>query len=43
MTQVAPMDKFGYFNFSTTCSETMALCEMAKHIIVEVNEKLRWP
>lgn len=39
MTQVAPMDKYGYFNFSTTCSETMALCEMAKHIIVEVNEK----
>ncbi len=39
MIMTTPMDKDGFFNFSTSCSETMALCEMAQHIIVEVNEK----
>lgn len=37
--QVAPMDEFGYFNFSVSPSHGAAVCEVAKHIIVEVNKK----
>lgn len=35
-----PMDDFGYFNLSTSCSSIMASLEMAEHIIVEVNTSL---
>lgn len=38
--QVTPMDEKGYFNFSVSPSHTMAVCEMAKTIIVEVNKNL---
>ncbi len=37
---VAPMDKHGYFNFGPNASHMMAVCETAKHIIVEVNENM---
>ncbi|MEQ8200766.1 MAG: acetyl-CoA hydrolase/transferase C-terminal domain-containing protein [Syntrophomonadaceae bacterium] len=39
MLQVCPMDKHGYFNFGPQCSFTKAVCDRAKVIIVEVNEK----
>ncbi|HWP97854.1 MAG TPA: acetyl-CoA hydrolase/transferase C-terminal domain-containing protein [Syntrophomonadaceae bacterium] len=39
MMQVAPMDKKGYFNFGPQCSFSRAVCDRAKVIIVEVNEK----
>lgn len=38
--QVTPMDKFGYFNFSVSPSHSMAVCENAKVVIVEVNKNL---
>jgi butyryl-CoA:acetate CoA-transferase len=40
MFQVAPMDKFGFFNFGPNSSHMAALCERAKVIIVEVNENM---
>jgi len=39
MIQVAPMDKNGFFNFGPQCSFTRAVCDRAKVIIVEVNQK----
>lgn len=38
--QVPPMDEFGYFNFSLSPSHMMAVCEMAKTVIVEVNKNM---
>ncbi|NMA69253.1 MAG: butyryl-CoA:acetate CoA-transferase [Desulfitobacterium sp.] len=38
--QVGPMDKHGYFNFGPTISHFQAAAEMAKTIIVEVNEAM---
>jgi acyl-CoA hydrolase len=38
--QVAPMDKFGFFNFGPNSSHLAAVCERAKVIIVEVNENM---
>lgn len=35
--QVAPMDKFGYFNFGPNASHMMAVVEKSKKVIVEVN------
>jgi len=35
--QVTPMDNKGFFNFSTTCSITPAMCRKARTVIVEVN------
>ncbi len=40
MLQVAPMDKHGFFNFGPQCSHSKALCDRAKKVIVEVNEKM---
>ena len=40
MFQVAPMDKHGYFNFGLSASHVMAVCEMAKVVIVEVNKNM---
>ena len=40
MFQVAPMDKHGYFNFGPSASHLGAMCETARHIIVEVNENM---
>lgn len=38
--QVAPMDSHGYFNFGPSASHLAAACEMAKTIIVEVNQNM---
>ncbi|MDO4594701.1 MAG: butyryl-CoA:acetate CoA-transferase [Tissierellia bacterium] len=38
--QVAPMDKFGYFNFGPNASHMKAAIECADRVIVEVNEKM---
>lgn len=40
MFQVAPMDAHGFFNFGPNASHLGAICEMAEHIIVEVNENM---
>lgn len=40
MFQVAPMDKHGYFNFGPSASHLGAMCETARHIIIEVNENM---
>jgi butyryl-CoA:acetate CoA-transferase len=40
MFQVAPMDSHGYFNFGPNASHLGAICETAKHIIVEVNQNM---
>ncbi len=40
MIMVAPMDKHGYFNFGPNASHLGAMCETAKHVIVEVNENM---
>jgi len=40
MIAVTPMDKHGYFNFSLTNSATKAILDVAKIVILEVNEKL---
>jgi len=37
--QVAPMDDKGFFNFSTSCSITPAMCRKARTIVVEVNNQ----
>ena len=35
--KVAPMDKHGFFNFGTSCSEIQAIVQNAGKVIVEVN------
>jgi butyryl-CoA:acetate CoA-transferase len=40
MIKVGPMDKAGFFNLSTSNSITLAMCEAAKIVIVEVNNSL---
>lgn len=42
MIQVTPMNKHGFFNFSLSNSASRAICEKAKIVILEVNEKLPW-
>jgi butyryl-CoA:acetate CoA-transferase len=39
MMQVCPMDKHGYFNFGPQGSNSRAVCDRAKKIILEVNDK----
>ncbi len=39
MVGVTPMDKNGYFNFSTSTAYTKEICDHSKTIIVEVNDK----
>lgn len=38
--QVTPMDKNGFFNFGTHNAHTLAMCESAKKVVVEVNENM---
>ena len=38
--QVAPMDKFGYFNFGPSATYMADMCSRAKKIVVEVNENM---
>jgi len=37
---VTPMDKHGFFNFGPQVSHTMAICEKAKKIVLEVNPNI---
>ncbi|MCQ2559424.1 MAG: butyryl-CoA:acetate CoA-transferase [Clostridia bacterium] len=37
---VTPMDKHGYFNFSVSSSYEALLCQMARTVIVEVNQSI---
>lgn len=37
---VTPMDEFGYFNLGSSCGKLLAELEMAKHIVVEINQSL---
>lgn len=39
---VSPMDKHGYFNFGASCSMHKAMCDVARTVIVEVNESQPW-
>jgi acyl-CoA hydrolase len=39
---VTPMDKNGYFNFGASCSQSKAICESAKKVVLEVNESQPW-
>ncbi len=38
--QVAPMDEHGFFNFGPQASHLAAICETAKHVVVEVNRNM---
>ncbi|MEA1960947.1 MAG: acetyl-CoA hydrolase/transferase C-terminal domain-containing protein [Bacillota bacterium] len=40
MMQVGPMDQHGFFNFGPQNSHTRAVCDNARIIIVEVNDKM---
>lgn len=40
MLQVGPMDKHGFFNFGPQNSHSMAICDRAKILIVEVNQNM---
>lgn len=42
MLQVTPMNEHGYFNFGSQASHSLALCEKAKTVIVEVNRNQPW-
>jgi len=39
MLQVCPMDKHGYFNFGPQSTHSKAVCDRAKVVVVEVNDK----
>lgn len=40
VTQVAPMDEHGYFNFGPSASHLADMCSVAKKVIVEVNQNM---
>jgi len=40
MLQVGPMDRHGCFNFGPQSSHTKAICDRAKIVMVEINEKM---
>lgn len=40
MTQVSPMDKFGFFNFGPSTANSLEVVRRAKHIILEVNPNI---
>ncbi|MEQ8173845.1 MAG: acetyl-CoA hydrolase/transferase C-terminal domain-containing protein [Syntrophomonadaceae bacterium] len=40
MIKVGPMDKHGFFNFGTSCSLTPNSCDVARTVIVEVNQNV---
>ena len=42
MIQTTPMDSHGNFSFAMSCSHLGDMLSRAKHIIVEVNEKMPW-
>ncbi|MFC1941745.1 acetyl-CoA hydrolase/transferase family protein [Chloroflexota bacterium] len=40
--EVTPMDKDGYFNFGTAITRQKASCDVAKKVVMEVNEYQPW-
>ena len=40
--EVTPMDEYGYFNFGAAISYQKAMCDVAKIVVVEVNESQPW-
>ena len=40
--EVTPMDEHGYFNFGAAISYQKAICDVAKTVVVEVNESQPW-
>lgn len=42
MAAVTPMDRHGYFNFGLNNVYTKKTCDLAKHVIVEVNPNIPW-
>ena len=40
--EVSPMDANGYFNFGVSVTRQKAMCDVAKKVIVEVNESQPW-
>lgn len=40
--ETTPMDKHGYFNFGTSITRQKAACDVAKTVVVEVNESQPW-
>ncbi|MFZ5651365.1 MAG: acetyl-CoA hydrolase/transferase family protein [Bacillota bacterium] len=42
MVAVTPMDRHGYFNFGLNNVYTKKTCDLARHVIVEVNPNIPW-
>ena len=40
--EVTPMDKHGYFNFGAATTQEKAICDVAKTVVLEVNESQPW-
>ncbi|MBN1189163.1 MAG: butyryl-CoA:acetate CoA-transferase [Dehalococcoidales bacterium] len=40
--EVTPMDSKGYFNFGSSITREKAMCDVAKKVVVEVNESQPW-
>ena len=40
--EVTPMDRSGYFNFGNAISFQKAMCDVAKKVVVEVNQSQPW-
>jgi acyl-CoA hydrolase len=40
--EVSPMDANGYFNFGSSITRQKAMCDVAKKVVVEVNESQPW-
>ena len=40
--EVSPMDANGYFNFGVSVTRQKAMCDVAKKVVVEVNETQPW-
>jgi len=40
--EVTPMDKHGFFNFGASITRQKAACEVARTVVVEVNESQPW-
>jgi acyl-CoA hydrolase len=40
--EVSPMDSKGFFNFGSSITRQKAMCDVAKQVVVEVNESQPW-
>jgi acyl-CoA hydrolase len=41
-TEATPMDEHGYFNFGASITNQKAMCDVAKTLVIEVNESQPW-